>query len=224
MFLAAGGVALVAFLIWLFAGRSPEQAVEIAPMPPVATAPLTPPPPPAAAPAASAQGLVLSGVMGSGAILTFPDGAQRPVPIGREFLPGLTLKSVSIDHVIVAGADGDLRLDLRRFGGPVPAAQTAAPAAGGQMGDLSALRLATEPRRVGPDVVGYTIKPGAQAPLIEAAGLRPGDVLLSVNGQALDGDERLFGLPQELAGAASARIEYDRAGQRIVRVVRLTPR
>ena len=226
LFLGAGGAAVIAFAAWTMSGRDELPPPEPAPPPPVAIAPAPPPiiaQPAAPAPVAMPPGLVLSGVMGSGAILTFPDGTQRAVPIGRDVVPGLTLKSVGIGHAILASAGGDLRLELNRFGGAVPSAAqpvaTAAAPSGGadtpaaravQKRETTAFRIGLKPERSG----GYTIRPGARVPHLARAGLQPGDVILSVNGSALD-EERLGELSWEIANASRTEFEYVRGGRRM---------
>ena len=145
VFLAVGGLAVFAFLIYfLLAGGDEVESdpievlpVAAAPAPPPVMAPMTPPPvmpvvtsapPPPPQAAGGVEGLVLRGVMGGGpaggaAIIAFPDGRQRVVRIGREFLPGMVLKEVGLTHAIASGGGGDIRLDLNRAGGiAVPAA------------------------------------------------------------------------------------------------------
>ena len=228
LFLGAGGAAVIAFAAWLASGSDELPPPQSAPPPPVAIAPAPPPiiaQPAAPLPAAPAvpPGLVLSGVMGSGAILTFPDGTQRAVPIGRDVVPGLTLKSVGIGHAILASAGGDMRLELNRFGGAVPSAAqpvATAPAPSGgadtpaaravQKRETTAFRIGLKPERSG----GYTIRPGARVPHLARAGLQPGDVILSVNGSALD-EERLGELSWEIANASRTEFEYVRGGRRM---------
>ena len=223
---AAGAAALLIFLLWaVLRGDAEEPAVELA-SPPAPAIALAPPLPasPAPVPSASAAGLVLRGVMGRGAILRLADGSERAIPIGREFLPGLTLKAVGVDHAILASSGGDLRIELNRFGAAAPAASAVATAVAPQAPppsaerhriETAAFRIGMQARKRGPNIVGYAIRPGARLPLFERAGLRPGDVVVAVNGQALDGEERLFGLSGELAGAPVAEIEYERGGRRM---------
>ncbi|HEV2747954.1 MAG TPA: hypothetical protein VGW34_11725 [Allosphingosinicella sp.] len=135
-FLGVGAAALLAFILYLLAPDAEAPAVELgeapvtegllsepAELPPPERGTRFAPPPPAAAGAGAASGLVLHGVLGGGpgggaAIIGFPDGGQRAVRVGRQFLPGLTLKEVGQRHALVAGPGGDTRLALER---PPPA-------------------------------------------------------------------------------------------------------
>ncbi|WP_324750603.1 type II secretion system protein N [Sphingomonas sp. LY54] len=241
LFVGAGAAAVLAFAAILSGGA--DEAEDMAPVelgdpsraagssaPPLPVAsPPSGPLPPATAPA-PANAFVLRGVLARSAILAMPDGSQRTVPVGREFQPGLTLKSVAVDHVVLASPGGDLRLDLNRFAGAAPAAgatPVAAPAAQAVPANpaahrqaTTAFRLGMAARKAGGNVTGYVVKPGARLPILGQAGLRPGDVLLAVNGQALDGEERLFGMSEELASVETSEIEFERGGQRMKAKVR----
>lgn len=126
--LIVGGVvvtALLAYLLWP-SGPDPRSNVELVAAdrrPPAVPAPTpTPlqaqtvatPAPIAVASSAGAvtEGLVLTGVAGSGAIFAFADGSQRFVPRGREVVPGLTLQAVSLRHVILGSTTMSYRLGL----------------------------------------------------------------------------------------------------------------
>lgn len=70
------------------------------------------------------------------------------------------------------------------------------------------------PRLKGGLVTGFTIREGSMPPVFARAGVRPGDVVVSVNGQALDSNAVVSGLSRELAGAARAAIVVERDGRR----------
>src|SRR3546814_2612077 len=57
----------------------------------------------------------------------------------------------------------------------------------------------------------YSIPAGGDNPLLRQAGLQPGDVVLSVNGRAVD-PARLGELKQALDGQSQATIRYRRGG------------
>jgi general secretion pathway protein C len=240
VFIAVGALAMLAFLIYFLipGDDAPEsEPIEMLPAPaPPSTLPVAPAIPavtsvPAPAPIApsSVDGLIVRGVMGGGpaggaAIIAFPDGRQRVVRIGREFLPGMVLKEVALRHIIVSGGGGDIRLDLNKPGGvAVPAATAGVPAApaaaasgaaSGQ-GDSLDYRMGLAPRKVRGRTTGFTIRPGANLPLLQRAGLRPGDVLVAVNGQAFESEEKVMELAGEIAGSYTAEFEFDRGGRRM---------
>jgi len=143
-FVAIGGgviVLLAAVLVGQLGGDGEEVATS-APAP--ASAPVTapafaPPPSPApvvATPTFAPQGLVLHGIVGTGAIFAFPDGSQRLVPVGREVQPGVTLQALEPNAVVLRGPGGDYRLGFsapdERAG--VPAARPSPSVSGGAIG------------------------------------------------------------------------------------------
>ena len=66
--------------------------------------------PVAVAPNGDVSQLRLYGVLSRGAVIGMPDGTQRFVPIGREFLPGMILRGVDTHHAIIATGAGEVRL------------------------------------------------------------------------------------------------------------------
>jgi general secretion pathway protein C len=141
-FLVAGALALLIFLAYLLWPSGEEDEIELAEVPPPAAQPAFVPPPVAppqmpAAPAlpqadsSAAAALVLRGVMGGGprggaAIIGFPDGSQRVVRVGREFLPGMTLRGIGVNYAIASSGSGVLRMELNKIG--ATAVATASPA------------------------------------------------------------------------------------------------
>jgi hypothetical protein len=80
--------------------ESPAPVVVVAP--PVAVV--------AAAPAADVSQLHLVGLLSRGAVIAMADGSQRFVPVGREVVPGVTLRGVDVHHAILATPSGEVRL------------------------------------------------------------------------------------------------------------------
>lgn len=70
------------------------------------------------------------------------------------------------------------------------------------------------PRLKAGEVTGFTIRAGSMPPVLARAGVRPGDVLVSVNGRALDSNAVVSGLSHDLAGVARADIVVERGGRR----------
>lgn len=231
---------LLAYLLWPSGGSG--SAVELVPADqrptPTAAAPQPIPvvqaPPPAAAGAAPAgltEGLVLHGVMAGGAVIGFPDGSQRYVPLGREVMPGLRLEAVQLREAILAAGSVNYRLG---FGGPAmpltpvavvagapapqapPLPSVAAPA-NAQRAEMGRYLQALSPRQVNGQVSGYTLRPGISLPALEQAGLRPGDTILNVNGAPMT-QSHVEQLARLQAGT-SLQFDVDRAGQRLRFVV-----
>jgi len=210
LLLAAGLFAIGGLLYLLLRGDPPPPALA----PPAALqAPQPPPPaPPPPAPAPDLSGLKLYGLLASGAILGFPDGSQRLVLIGREAVPGLTLRRIEQSHAVLASPAGEVRLG---FDGPAQTAAAAAAPAQARARDATLrYRLGLAPRRAGGRVSGYTVRPGASLPALERAGIRPGDTIVGVNGSAFD-EERMLELAWTIANSSRTEFEVERGGRRV---------
>lgn len=144
--------------------------------------------------AVSTSGLVLLGtrvdtVSGRGsAIIATEDGVQSSFGVGEAVVPGVTLKSVGFDEVVLdrGGVAESLFLD-QSSGGP-PVTPQGAPAIGAPPAPAlaPAPRLAADimvtPRLRGSTVTGYVLAPKGSGAAFSAAGLLPGDVLVSIDG------------------------------------------
>jgi hypothetical protein len=84
-------------------GQPATYATPMAP-PVVAVAPV------AAAPVTDVSQLRLLGLLSRGAVIGMADGTQRFIPIGREIVPGVTLRGVDVHHAILATGAGEVRL------------------------------------------------------------------------------------------------------------------
>lgn len=236
----AAPVILLLFYLLLVGGGEADEEVALAPPPgPRAAVAIRPTPPPAAPPApvqarqsaalavaadppAPTTAITLTGVLGTGrggsAIISYAGGAQRLITVGRDVLPGLTLREVRRDRVLLSGPAGPMEL---RFGSAATVGQIAdapsgaAPSARSAEAAARVYVRAMEPQRVGGRVVGYQIRSASDLPLLGRAGLRPGDVLLAVNGNAIDGQERLTSIPAEIAGTPFVDVEFERGGRKM---------
>jgi general secretion pathway protein C len=177
---------------------------------------------------------------GGSAILGLPDGTQLSVGVGEEVLPGLVLRAVAQDHVTVARGNSVSRIDFGEV--PVGAAsvppppttpQVVAPprpapaAAVPEAAVVDPARLMAEaglrPRMQGLSVNGFTVTARGESAQLQAAGLRAGDVILSVNGIALDGPSAINRLRSDLAEAPEAVIRFERDGAPQTTTVRTRP-
>jgi general secretion pathway protein C len=121
------------------------------------------------------------------AIIALPDGRQSSFAVGDEIMPGVRLTGVAFDSVTIdrQGNSEQIFLDQST---PAPAAAPAgaspaapAPAAAPV---VQSPPVASTPRVATDRVEGLTVSAGADGgAALRAAGLAPGDVILSVNGQ-----------------------------------------
>jgi membrane-associated protease RseP (regulator of RpoE activity) len=215
------GIAVILFLLYLlFLRGGSEPAMTLARPEPQAVPQAVPPPPvvtatPPLAPPADISGLRLHGLLASGAVIGFPSGRQRLVPVGREALPGLTLRRIEQNVAVFDSGGGELRLG---FDGPVQGGPAAAPAlpAGQNAQSEEALRyrLGLAPRRAGGRVTGFTVRANVEMPALARAGIQPGDVIVAVNGSAFD-EERMQELAWQIANSTRMDFEIERGGQRL---------
>jgi general secretion pathway protein C len=183
----------------------------VAPPPPVAA--VTPAPP--VAPSADLSQLRLYGLLASGAVIGFANGGQRLVPVGREALPGLTLVRVEQNHAIFQGAGGEVRLGFDGIAAAGPGmAAPPVPAVPGGREETLRYRLGLAPRVVSNQISGYTVRSNVEMPALARAGIRPGDVIVSVNGREMN-EQLVQDLARIVASPAGARFEVERGGGRL---------
>lgn len=184
----------------------------------------------AAAGGNSALGYTLYGVRsdmaGDSAILAGQDGVQQSWPVGREVAPGLVLRSVGPEHVMLESGGAHHRLELAAPAGVVtraavpPVATAAASIAVPNAAPAQPSAAAVGTPAPAPDTrtsttasaTGIRVGDTGHAALLQGVGLQPGDELLSVNGQPLS-PLRLLRLRDELKGQPELAIEYRRDGR-----------
>ncbi|WP_324800620.1 type II secretion system protein N [Brevundimonas sp.] len=172
-------------------------------------------------------GLRSDGAGGGSAIIGLADGRQLSVAVGETIEPGLILQSVGSDHVVLARGDSLSRLifsDLPVGAAPPPppppvpqtVTPTPTPASAAAPAPVDPARLMAEaslrPRMQGLRINGFTVSSKGDGAALAAAGLRSGDVVLAVNGQALDRLDRVAALRTQLSSSASAEIRFERDG------------
>ena len=220
-------------LLYLSLSAGDEAPVAVAAATPLEAPVAAPPPSPptaAAEPAPDLGQLRLHGLTASGAIIATGSG-QRLVRLGREVIPGATLETVKQHHAVLATATGRFELG---FLGLAEAATVTAISPTGQATSTSPpqtrreetlqYRFGLAPRRDGGRITGFALRSGAEMPLLQRAGLRAGDVLVSVNGQAFESEERVMELASEIAGSYTAEFEFERDGRRMKASLPVNPR
>ncbi len=190
----------------------PTYAAPPSPSAPIAV-PIASTPPPAAA--ADVSQLKLYGLLASGAVVGYPGGGQRLVPVGREALPGLTLVRVEQNVAVFQGAGGEVRLGFDGVAAAQPGTTAPPlPAVPGGREETLRYRLGLTPRVVSNQISGYTVRSNVEMPALARAGIRPGDVILSVNGRVFD-EQQMQDLARIIAGRAGVRFEVERGGRRL---------
>ena len=223
--LMAGVVAAAAMLLSLLAPRTgePNSTIKIL-RPPQhqasTAAPISAPTVRAPASAPSTEGLRLFGLLGGGAIIGLPEGGQRLVRIGREVLPGLRIERIEQHHVILVSIAGETRLGFDGASRSQAAARetvsgTTATGEAALREETLRHRVGLEPRRIDGRVSGFTVRRGASLPRLRRAGLRPGDLILRVNGSAFD-EERMLELAWQMDNSERVEFEIERGGRRAI--------
>ena len=165
------------------------------------------------------------------AIIGLPDGEQGSFAVGEEILPGVTLTAVDLESVTISrnGTLEQIFLDqsppAARAGGesaPAPAAsepQTIAPppAQDDPAAVLGQFRF--QPRTNGGRVTGIVVHPAGSGEAFRAAGLAPGDAIVSINNQRITSIEQARGLLEGSGGEIAMVV--DRSGRSVPLRVRL---
>lgn len=163
-----------------------------------------------------------AGLAGEGtAIIAAAGGAQGAYAVGETVANGARLAAVATDHVELDIGGQRMRLSFPGASdatSPILIAGLAdAPAdyraVAGADSPLLINSLALQPVNRNGRPAGFEVMPQADGGLLSAAGLRPGDVLLSVNGidAAAGGD--LSAYREQLMSGQRVLIRYERAGQ-----------
>jgi general secretion pathway protein C len=163
--------------------------------------------------------------MGRGsAIIAGPDGVQNSVPVGGEIVPGVRLKAVAFDHVVIdrGAAEENLFLDQSGAaqaglpaGGSVPVAGSAAGSAAG--GGVPVTQLRTEigfiPRIDSGRVSGLVVRAQGTGEVFRRAGLKDGDVVTAIGGRPVSGAGDLDRVGADYAGGGSIPLTVERGTQ-----------
>ncbi|MGV9010482.1 type II secretion system protein N [Brevundimonas sp.] len=182
-------------------------------------------------------GVRADGSGGGSAIIALADGRQVSVGVGEEIEPGLILRSVAGDHVVMARGESLSRLMFTELpmgaatpppppaeqqvvtpqgSAPSEVGQGAAAATAPSDPSVDPVRLMAQaglrPRMQGLGINGFTVSGAGDGAALAAAGLRSGDVILAVNGQALDSPARIASLRGQLSNSTSAEIRFERNG------------
>ncbi|WP_265569460.1 type II secretion system protein N [Sphingomicrobium nitratireducens] len=147
-----------------------------------------------------------------GAIIGLPDGTQASFGVGEEILPGAILSGVAFDHVVIDRGGISERLYMEGASDAPVVSPAPGPAAGPASGP--AARLVAEnvfrPRLRGDAVTGVIVSPTADASLLAQVGLKPGDVIVGVNGAAIQSAKDVEQLAAALRPGISLNLSVER--------------
>lgn len=140
-------------------------------------------------------GIRVDQAMGRGsAIIATPDGVQSSYAVGDEIVPGVKLKSVAFDHIVLerGGIDEQLFLDQSVAApvagapgtpSPPPGTPGAAPPSAQLSPQALAEGIAFAPRSEKGAAPGLVVAPKGSSNLFAQTGLVQGDVVTQINGQ-----------------------------------------
>ncbi len=170
----------------------------------------------------SSGGMTLVGtrvdtVSGRGsAIITTGDGVQASFLVGETVQPGVSLRAVAFDSVTLDRGGTPEKLFLDQSAATAPVTPESAGIATGATAPRLAADVQVTPRLQGSTITGYVLTPKGSGSAFAAAGLQPGDVLVSVDGASVTS----LGDPATLArqlDAGGIEIGVERGG-RIVKL------
>ncbi|WP_257543691.1 type II secretion system protein N [Sphingopyxis sp. DBS4] len=175
----------------------------------------------------TALGLTLFGVNlneatgGGSAIIAGEDGVQTSYAVGEEIAPGVKLVGVAFDHVLLdrGGARESLFLDQS---GEAPVANPALPAPTPEVGSAAAAAegamtpealnagVGFAPRTENGRITGLVVQPQGDGAVFRTAGLKPGDVIRSVNGRPIASAGDAASLANQFTPGARLSLEIER--------------
>ncbi len=160
------------------------------------------------------------------AIIAGPDNVQTSYSVGEAVQPGVTLKAVGYDSVVISRGGADETLFLDQSGAAPVAAPIAAPQVtntllstpGGQTaapGNVSVADLRSQlnlaPRQAGGRMTGLV--PRGDAAFLARIGLQPGDVIVQVSGRPIGSVQDLQRAAAGLARGGNLSIAVERGAQ-----------
>jgi type II secretion system protein C len=162
------------------------------------------------------------------AVLGAAEASARTYVAGAVLENGATLSELHVDHVVLTRGGGQFKLYLPGQGagrssqlastsstsltvGDYPAAEPPLTQPPIQVSD--SLRVA--PVYDGTVISGFSVRAGAKGGQFDRWGLKAGDVLVTLSGQALYSAEQMEGMLDELAGGGVLRGEVLRDGARV---------
>lgn len=166
---------------------------------------------------------------GGSAIIAGPDGVQNSIAVGAEVAPGVVLKAVAFDHVTLdrGGTLEDLFLDQSKTVQPVSGAVPVTPGAPASTAGIPVGQIRSEigfiPRIDAGRVSGLVVRSQGTGALFRQAGLRDGDVVVSVAGRPVVGADDLDRIAADFRGGGSIPLLVERGTQTLTLALTVAP-
>lgn len=163
----------------------------------------------------------------SRALIGTDGGLEANYLVGVDVAPGVSLQAIFVDRVVLerAGRLETLRLDKSSASNAptyLPTAPESSPATAQMLSQIRTQVLndpnqASQFVRVQPingegGLRGYRVYPGQQSEAFAAAGLQPGDVVVSINGTGLVDSNQALQLIQNLSDSPQVELGVERNG------------
>lgn len=174
-------------------------------------------------------GILAGGEKESRALIAPENGEEKPFAIGDTVISGTKLEAIFPDRVILVRSG---KYETLRLNKDAPSTATtynpaaAAPVSTEATAMLGKIRdeimtdptkasnyLRVQPAKVGDQLKGYRIYPGREREAFKELGLRPGDLITSVNGIQLDDTQKALQLLSDLGQANAVSLTIERGGQ-----------
>jgi general secretion pathway protein C len=175
-------------------------------------------------------GVRVDQAMGRGsAIIATPDGVQSSYAVGDEIMPGVTLKAVTFEGVTIdrGGAEEQVFLDQSVVASVVQTGSAPMPNVSALPLPVAGTALASEigfvPRSEKGQVTGFLVSPKGAGTAFRAAGLREGDVLTAINGQAIRAAADVSAAMASTVPSGAIMLAVERGGKAITLSTKAKP-
>jgi len=161
----------------------------------------------------------------SRALIAGGDGDEKPYALGDDVVRGVKLQAIFADRVVLS-RNGQLETLRLNKDAPTLAMSEAPRPVSADSSQLARIRteimtdpskaaqyIRIQPANINGQLKGFRVYPGRERGAFNQLGLRPGDLITSVNGVQLDDSQKALQMLTELAQASSVSVTIERGGQ-----------
>lgn len=160
------------------------------------------------------------------AIIADESGVQKSYAVGEEIAPGVTLKAVTYDHVVISrgGVDENLFMDqssdVAPVGNSAAPSPSAGPAAAAVQGGPPAPQELLDnidfvPRTEKGRITGIVVNARNNPVVFDRAGFRPGDIVVQVNGRPVSSAADISNVQQSIKPGARLSFMVERGASTV---------